>query len=148
MKIKGINIDNLILWIEELKSVEKFGKLDMGEPFVKYIKAHECGTPACHGGWALLLLGFDENLGNKNKSFYAGMDALTEFIMSELNNLNLSLKVWAMNNPELWGNGKGHKLFYSEEAFGIKYLKKKLTLKDIRKHWQGVLERLLESEED
>ena len=56
------------------------------------------------------------------------------------------LRLWADNNPYLWGNSYGVYLFTRMKAFGLS--KKTLTFKDIFKHWRLVGHRLEGIEND
>lgn len=99
---------------EELADAQKV--LDFSEPRVA-----QCGTVACHGGWAGVILAAD--VGDS-----CGYDLLR----------------WADQNPELWGNPWGAKMFGSDGyfAFNIKSPAISCTLQHIADHYREVAARI------
>lgn len=106
-----------------------------------------CGSPACFGGWLAVLYDTEkafrstDHINKKTnpcRSFLDGADAFAVDLGFE--NL-IQLKIWAENNPDIWGNNCEYDMFCSNKAFGFEE-EAKITTKDISKHLYGVAERL------
>ena len=116
---------------------------EMGDKFIaldKDVDMHNarypsCGSPACHGGWAGVLL--DCNRKIDNYYYEDGADSLAIFFGFED---HYDLEVWAGEKQEIWGNKDGEYMFSSEDAFGCKEYD--ITTKDIGNHYHGVADRL------
>ena len=106
------------------------------------LQEHRCGTTHCHAGW--YLLGKVWDLKSKFLPEYKFSDALSfEDGVEEMeDDLGCDVALWAGDNPELWGNSHGEKMFYSERAFGDDCT----TLDEVVNHWKGVHKRLLQKE--
>lgn len=138
MKIKNCAYDNLQLADRFLSLAEKFMPyakneqciLDMGEGRVIQ---HSCKTIACHGGYACLIFGL------KSKKYTTGAHKIAEYLGFKSRH---SLKDWAHNNSEIWGNEDGYHMFSLNCAFDCSVFNKE-TLKDVVSHYIGVAERLM-----
>ena len=115
MKFENCKYDHLDLAEKFLEMAEKFlpyaadqrCELDMYKCYV--VKDH-CGTVACHGGYAAIVL-----LKAKSGTDYGqGRRALAEFLGF---NSDESLIWWADNNPSIWGNYSGANMFCDIGAF-------------------------------
>ena len=105
--------------------------------------SHKCGTTHCHAGWYLLAKEWDlksEYLNDGKQTGFAVGIGLMEKDLGLLQ--KKSLKRWASENPELWGNEVGSAMFFHTAAFG----RDCRTLEDIVVHWIGVWLNLLEKE--
>ena len=120
-----------------------------------------CGTAACHGGWYAMKI---EDVGWKLGSgasilvhgdgadtadwhsvkFWHGADLMAKDLGFE--NMEF-LKIWAEENPDIWGNKYGAMMFHSggRKAFGVNP-GIKTTLEHIGRHWMAVADRLAELE--
>ena len=112
-------------------------------------KDSECGTPACHGGWLAFAASkgcfpsfrWEEDFaliytrGSQVLHWLCGWRHWgTEFDQNPL-------PKWAKENPRLWGNEWGEKMFgLSNAPFNDDKIH--LTIKDIIAHYRGVVERL------
>lgn len=119
---------------EELADAQKV--LDFSEPRVA-----QCGTVACHGGWAAVIL--VEDVGNSCGHFLQGAQTLAEFLRPGWGWYDL--EEWADDNPELWGNEYGVDMFNSDgyRAFGFDE-PGECDLYDIAAHYRGVADRIEE----
>lgn len=101
-----------------------------------------CGTPACHGGWALVALQpvASERAEQRWWRYSDGADFLAEYLGFEG---RYFLQEWAERNPQIWGSECGAFMFRSEgyKAFGRDT--NDLTLLDIAAWYLGVADRLL-----
>ncbi len=53
------------------------------------------------------------------------------------------LRQWAANNPDLWGNKYGNRMFDAKIAFtGKPRSAARITTQDIARHWSGVADRI------
>lgn len=94
---------------------------------------YSCDTVACVGGWAVVLY----KDGNPKFNFDNGADVIAEklgfFDMYEI-------KEWADDNPWLWGNRYGSRLFESAISYGCN--ERTITLKKVGEHFVSVGERV------
>lgn len=143
MRFKNCRYDHFELAEKFLEMAEKFlpyaanehNVLDMGESFVK---EHTCGTAACHGGYAAIILAG----GTHNTYYVRGAHALACFFGFGYPE---QLEEWADLNPSIWGNTKGLDMFCSASAFGMHYNHQSLT--HVVKHYLLVAKNLMEIKE-
>ncbi len=142
MKFTYCKYNHLQLAEQFLKIAEKFlpyvanesNVLNMGE--CNIIK-HTCGTTACHGGYAALVL-------NVRTNWYEdGANALAKYLGFH-NEADLS--EWASEYPKYWGNDYGYSMFSSRNAFGIS-VHDEIKLEHIVKHYFLVAKNLMEIKE-
>lgn len=98
------------------------GHLDMEEADVEI---NVCGTPMCHGGWYAVA----SKVGIR-PDFADGANAMAVDLGFSYRG---NLKCWADQNPKLWGNKFGYRLFSGNSAFN--YAK---TMRGVINHWIGV----------
>lgn len=124
-------IDNF-LKVYPMALVAGESHLDMSEPLITAEPA--CGTVNCVGGWyaiATLDVDNDKNLSFSNGAAQMAIDlGFGGFFPKR------QLEAWACNNPEIWGNGRGHDMFYSPTAWNGAE-----TLEQIIIHLAGVHDR-------
>lgn len=106
--------------------------VDMSEPD---IEKNHCGTIACHGGWAAVVLGSEEAL---SLHYTEGANLLANYLGFRS---RIRLKAWARHYPEFWGNEHGGRMFTCETAFGKDY-NETVTMDDIVLHYLEVAARL------
>jgi len=113
-----------------------------------------CGTSACHAGWfgVTQIKGApkesryrDGGLQTVDESFgYAGAASKMARFLGKSD--KLSLKNWAKNNPDLWGNDNGEQMFSDSVSRGNPFLPgqplRDIKLKDIAMHWFAVGDRI------
>ncbi len=112
-----------------------------------------CDTPGCHAGLISIVakdlpelqeiyenhIYFSEGCGNERDYHYSlWADALAEFLGFVDKR---DLRVWAKDNPKLWGNRDGYNMFCSFFAFTYD-LNKEITHIDIINHWKQVLKNI------
>jgi len=104
-----------------------------------------CGTVACHGGWGAVIFGIKPDHDGLRR-FGSGAGAISRFIGLDG---AYDFERWAGENPVLWGNAQGGKLFDPSgyRAFDF-YFNYKCTLKVIGNHYIAVAKRIRESEEE
>lgn len=134
-------IDNFTKVLPIATKTEKVNghSVDMGDGRIAKVENNVCGTPMCHGGWFALscLKSLKKDLGYSYMTSYEnGAEKMAEFL--GFKNLT-QLKIWAQENPKIWGNDNGDCMFLAEGAFNYKG---KLTLAKIISHWKGVQKRL------
>ena len=112
------------------------GNLDFGE---SGNREEDCGTVACHGGWAALIL--DSTVNPEvdpypYQSYELGALAIGRFVGFTGEG---SLLDWADSNPLEWGNEFGHYMFDSNgySSFGV-FDAGQCTVGDIGMHWVAV----------
>ena len=122
-----------------------FAEVDMVQG---YRKETPCGTVCCHGGLYVLAKGeeLQATTGYEGENYIAGASWMAEdlgFTGGRWGNLPYTdLLKWADNNPEIWGNYSGKRMFISEAAFCKRDNMKNLTVEDIINHWEEVGMRL------
>jgi hypothetical protein len=120
---------------------------------MSYSEKPTCGTSGSHAGLISIVaqelpelqdiyknhLYFTKGNGNENNYHYSiWADTLAVFLgFVDMNDL----RDWAKDNPKLWGNKFGSKMFMFAMAFtgDIADLSKGLTHRDIINHWKQVL---------
>lgn len=126
-------IDNLQKYVDRYPNA----KLDMKESYVNC--RHKCGTVHCHAGnYAVQALNDGRLTGivhYKQGAYLMSKDL--GFVDKEC------LKIWADNNPKIWGNNDGNSMFFSEIAFyhETKRPHGALNNQHIIDHWKEVLKR-------
>lgn len=151
MNFDKCKYDHLQLADQFLKMAERFlpyaanekCNLDFGEGNVV---ANECGTVACHGGYAALALGLGAGVHTSNYDklhFHKGAHALAEYLGFESVD---DIEDWADYNPDIWGTESGRDMFdaYGWYAFDMD---SDMKLKDIVSHYLSVAKRLMEIKE-
>lgn len=100
----------------------------------------QCGTTHCHAGWYALAKEWDlkspylseeitlnywkgKSIMEKDLGFFKGVIP------------GFDCQRWAKNNPKIWGNGYGEKMFSESKAFNYEG---ELTLQKIVDHWREV----------
>jgi len=85
---------------------------------------HFCGTTSCFAGW------FDWAKGNDPTTPKEWADCATELakFVGEIG--SYQLKTWAEENPVLWGNEFGYKMFTNRKAFAPHMIVGELTLEE------------------
>ena len=115
-----------------------------------------CKTYACHAGYyALACISEDTELGRDRRMMFnkkaAQQNQAYEYgihwLSKDLGFINESyncLGDWAENNPDLWGNEDGARMFYCESAFGISVGNEdyQFPLQRIIDHWRAVADRI------
>ena len=155
-----------------LKVANAFRELSKNEEYkVQSNYAHivkgKCNTIACHAGWYLYhkhknngywaytygdigidyFTPLDENKPKKERTSLAYVFNYGEGATLMAKDLGfdyaIDLKIWARENPEIWGNSCGEMMFSAkgEDAFN-KNSMQEVTLLDIANHWENVAERL------
>ena len=100
----------------------------------------QCGTVACHGGWAGQALEINVNP-SYGYYFIKGAVELSQFLFNDDSIDEEYLEHWAEDNPELWGNSRGFVMFFrcGYESFGFDtYNKDDCTLESIADHYDMV----------
>ncbi len=137
-------------FLKVLPLAKKEGHLNMAEYRVQSKDgcslggSHTCGTVHCHAGW--YAIANKEKIGFTHKDGYVGFDKGYNVMCADLGfKYDKGLRLWADQNPEIWGNDSGERMFYSAGAFihPIKRPNGALNLQHIIDHWQEVYERLL-----
>lgn len=132
--------DDILKVIENFKKVlpmaTKKGHLNMSEMRVKG-DDYQCGTVHCHGGWyTVATCKMDKHI-----LFVEGAEKLARHLGFKSPH---DLKLWAEENPKLWGNDNGYDMFGDKLAFLNTELRPKgaKTLQDIVDHWTEVYKRV------
>jgi len=106
---------------------------------------HGCGSSHCHAGWYLIARHIDGGLPSDgrlwNTSYSLGIDAMADDLGAVSSR---ELVSWAADNPAVWGNPYGRRMFDWEGAFTPGGKERAETLKDICDHWLEVADRLEE----
>jgi hypothetical protein len=94
-----------------------------------------CGTVACHGGWAAVILNSTDScylVGAADLSHYLGFWG------------KYAYSLWAAENPTIWGNTSGEWMFtsYGHRAFDF-IESDQCTLLDIAQWYYNISRRLL-----
>lgn len=115
-------------------------RLDFREGFAP--RDTKCGSVACHGGWAGHVL--DVPPTGRRTYFEKGADALAAHLFDDPKASAYEFLRWADQNPELWGNPWGAKMFGSDGyfAFNIKSPAISCTLQHIADHYREVAARI------
>ena len=128
---------------DRLESVAGTACLDMAASFVKKSPYH-CKTVACHGGFYALACSVemkdgkvDPHDGSTNYKVGANQMAL-DLGFSSMS----SIKDWAGENPDLWGNRFGLSMFGAPQAFGFDHEDNRIRLENIIKWWRDVADRI------
>jgi hypothetical protein len=106
---------------------------------------HLCETVACHAGWAC---DFKIPVNDVDLSMYEDHFEIGRLKIAKHLGFDscFTLKLWALNNPSLWGNANGASMFSSigHESFGYTFENKNLVdLIFIAQWWARVGERVL-----
>lgn len=146
-----MNSKQVLTVIKNLQRVIPAGKgLDMNKCDV-----HLCGTTHCHGGWYAvatmpffrLLFPFGIWLLNiKEIDFLDGAERMSKDLGFEEER---ELSNWAKENPLIWGNEDGDRMFGHKKAFyhPTKRPDGAESIADIVDHWYDVYDRLKAEEE-
>lgn len=123
--------------------------LNFDESFVD--EKSRCNTVACHGGWGSVI--FD--LWKENSSlacveyqdYISGANAIADFIgFKRFGGMRFNstyFEDWAEENPELWGNEWGEKMFGLDGYISFGFDRKgECTLEDIGNHYIQVAARI------
>jgi hypothetical protein len=99
---------------------------------------YKCGTIHCHAGWyAIAACDISKPL-----MFVHGSHQLAQDLGFAH---HLHLRLWARDNPEIWGNEHGTQMFIDKQAFESESrLEGAQNLQDIIDHWSEVQSRLTE----
>jgi hypothetical protein len=110
-----------------------------------------CGTPGCHAGLISIVAKdlpelqeiYENHIYFMSETeifykYYVWSDALAEFLGFVDKR---DLRVWAKDNPKLWGNRDGYNMFCSFFAFTYD-LNKEITHRVIINHWKQVLKNI------
>ena len=102
-------IDN---FVRVLPLAKKEHHLDMDEITICDNEGHKCGTVHCVGGWygVSVLTEFDEAY----TSYTEGADAMAKHLGFKE---DTALQHWARENPQIWGNQYGQRMFSHETAY-------------------------------
>ncbi len=110
--------------------------------YLGFVQVNECGTLACHGGWACVI--FDLKTPDlQYKRYECGAEELAKFLGFKSMTHYME---WAEANPEIWGNYFGFEMFQEEgyKSFGFDDEDSHLCkLEDIGKHYIYVAKRLI-----
>ena len=107
--------------------------IDMSIPTVAAV----CGTPCCHAGLYALALRKHWPDGALSACYERG----TRWMAQDLGFQSSSgLRMWARNNPKIWGNTMGSSMFVSKLAFVP--VSDPITVNTIVAHWRAVADRL------
>lgn len=139
---KSEDVYNVAMTFLNLAKAYPESPVDMGSGIVstEEEKVGTCGSPACHAGWYLIgRMSNDEWDAMEVYGFRSGVALMSADLGLKKGSW---LRAWAHDNPDIWGNVYGRRMFYSTKAFG----KESVTLKDIGKHWLEVAGRLEELE--
>lgn len=142
--------ENILKVIDTFKKVlplaTRKNHLDMGETFIKQKDlGHKCGTVHCHAGWYGVAK-FDLSK-EPVVTYLKGADAIAQdlgFKRTKNGTPRYGLSDWAGQNPNIWGNPFGDRIFSHEIAF-MNFEKRPQgaeTLQHIIDHWQEVYERV------
>ena len=157
----GLNI--VCNGIEKLMAVRTNTSVDMMEH-----SAHPCNTPACHAGWIVLSAkaGFiditplpkkAQQLIHQYDSWYRGsyiLDVLCGFDINlefldfharSMHRTGSGFMGWAHDNPLIWGNDDGSKMYNSSSAFG-NMQNEIFSVQKIINHYKGVIARIRATE--
>jgi hypothetical protein len=146
MRIEGCNYDSVELAAKFISLAEKFHSYGKENPHkVNFASGsviqNECGTVACHGVFADIILYYQEE--KHLARYWRGALKLSRFLGFDFPHDFLH---WATRNPHLWGNKLGRYMFRSEGylSFGKSSKEEEVSLFTIAEHYLGVAERLLE----
>ncbi len=141
-------LKELVNALDELSDDVKDWGVNMGSG-----KKPTCNTPGCHAGLISIVakdlpelqeihkihLYLTNRVGCQSNYHYSiWADTLAEFLGFVDKR---DLRVWAKDNPKLWGNRDGYNMFCSFFAFTYD-LNKQLTHRDIINHWKQVLKNI------
>lgn len=101
-----------------------------------------CGTTACHGGWYAIARVEGGSLFESVDFVNGAMEMAVDLGFNGCD----QLKIWANENPKLWGNDNGRKMF---SGSGVAFGEDDSTFPFTRivKHWYNVAERLFNLQE-
>ena len=135
-----MNSEDMYAVVERFRSVQDLpGVVDMEELEL----GSGCRTVACMAGWYHVAKCQEQKLRPRNWAFLAGIKALRLDLGF---NCESDLAHWAKNNPRIWGNASGYKMFNNKVAYGI--FEGEITVRHIADHLEKVAHRLKEQEDE
>lgn len=111
------------------KILEKYPKaqVQMEQCIIK-----DMGFPKCHIGWFAYI--------NDIHTLFNADKLLCQDLGVD------DIRFWAHNNPKIWGNEQGSRMYWEPSAFGLDNHLVTFPLQHIIDHWKGVKERALQHE--
>lgn len=108
-------------------------------------EVYTCGSPMCHGGWYMTAVwDINEDGDFRNNNYSDGAEKMNKDLGG------IEIEYWADQNPKIWGNSMGYRMFSDRSAFEheTKRPNGAKSLQHIVDHWNEVLERIVELEKD